>query len=124
GRGEGLDRIPELDPAPDVEARRRLVEEQHGRPGDERSGEVEPPAHPARVRADEAAARVREVEGVEKLARPLTGSASTEVIEPADELEVLEASQILVDRGVLAREADPLAHLRGVPDDVEACDAR
>ena len=66
---ERLDRVPEADPAADVEAGRRLVEEQHRRPRDERRGEVEAAAHAAGVGADEPVARVGEVEVREQLAR-------------------------------------------------------
>jgi hypothetical protein len=48
---------------------------------------------------------------------------SAEVVEPAHQLEVLEAGQVLVHRGVLARQANLLAHPFGVTDDVEAHDA-
>ena len=37
----------------------------------------------------------------------------------ADHRQVLEAGQIFVDRCVLSGEADPLAQLRGILDDVE-----
>ena len=44
-----LDRLPHAEPAARVEARRRLVEEDHRRAVDERGGEVEPPPHAAGV---------------------------------------------------------------------------
>jgi hypothetical protein len=46
------------------------------------------------------------------------------VIQPTNHLEVLEASQVLIHGGVLPREADLLAHLGGVANDIETCDAR
>ena len=82
GRAGGdplLDRLPEADPAARVEAGRRLVEEEHRRAGDERGGEVEPAAHPARVGADQALGGVGEFEVLEQLggaarpARPWAG---------------------------------------------------
>ena len=112
------------DAAADVETRRRLVEEEDGRAGDERGGEVEAAAHAARVGAHEPVAGLGQVEGGEQLACALARGAAAEVVEPADHLEVLEARQVLVDGRVLAGEADPLAHLRCVADDVEAGDAR
>ncbi len=42
---ECLHRIPEADAAADVEARRRLVEKEHGRPCNERGRKVEPAPH-------------------------------------------------------------------------------
>ena len=53
-RDEALDRVPERDPAARVEPGRRLVQEDHGRLGDEGAGEVEPPSHPARSRCGRA----------------------------------------------------------------------
>src|SRR4029450_11632011 len=52
--GERLDGVPKIDAATDVESGRGLVEEEDRRPGNERGCEVEPPAHPAGVRAHEA----------------------------------------------------------------------
>ena len=59
----------------EVEAGRRLVEEEHRRAGDERRGEVEPAAHAARVGAHEPVAGVGELEGGEQLARALARRA-------------------------------------------------
>ena len=92
-----------------VEARRRLVEEDHGRPGDERRGEVEAAAHPAGVGAHEPLAGVGEAERREQLAGALAGRAAAEVVETADHLEVLEAGQVLVHGRVLAGQPDSLA---------------
>ena len=39
--------------------------------------------------------------------------------EPPDHDQVLPTGEVLVDGGVLAGEADALAHLVGLPDDVE-----
>ena len=50
-----------------VEAGGRLVEEQHRRAVDERGGEVEPPAHAARVGADGPVGGVGELEALEQL---------------------------------------------------------
>ena len=53
------DLLPDRLAADRVEAGRRLVEEEHPRLVDERRGEVEPPAHPARVGADAAVGGLR-----------------------------------------------------------------
>ena len=123
-RDERLDRVPELDAAADVEPGGRLVEEQHRRPGDQRGGQVEAAAHPARVRADEPVGGVGEVEGAP--GAPARGHRlpAAEVVELADHLEVLEPGQVLVHGGVLAGEPDVLAHLGGIADDVVARNAR
>ena len=64
---EAVDDVPQLQPAARVEAGRRLVEEQHRRRDHEAGGQVEAPAHAARVRAQRAVGRVRELEHVEQL---------------------------------------------------------
>ncbi len=105
---ERLDHVPEREAAAQVEPGRRLVEEDDGRAGHERAGEVEAPAHAAGVRLHEALARVAQIERGEELVRPRTGGAPSEVIEAAEHLEVLEPGQVLVHGGVLAREPDAL----------------
>ena len=119
---ERLDRVPERDPAAEVEPRRRLVEEQDRRPRDERGGEVEAAAHPARVGADEAAACIGEPELVEQLGRTRACRSSPEVVQAAHQLEVLEAGEVVVDGGVLPREPDLLAHAAGAAQHVNAGD--
>ncbi len=47
-----------------------------------------------------------------------------EVVEAADHVDVLQAREVLVDGGVLAREADHVAKSLGVADDVVTGDAR
>ena len=112
-----------LDAAARVQARRRLVEEQHGRLGDQRGREVEPAAHAAGVGLRHALGGVGEVEALEQLAGARGGGAAAHAVEAADHHEVLDAGQVLVDGGVLAGEADPGAQRAGVADDVEPGDA-
>jgi hypothetical protein len=50
--------------------------------------------------------------------------AARHPVQAADHGQVLEAGEVLVDRRVLAGEADPLAQLGRVVDDVEPGDAR
>ena len=119
-RDEPLDRVPEREPAARVEPRGRLVEEQHGRAGDQGGRQVEPAAHPAGVGPHEPAAGVREVELREQLPRAAARVAAAEVVEAADHLQVLEAGEVLVDRRVLAGEPDPLAEPRRLAEDVDA----
>ena len=120
---EVLDRHPQVDAAARVEARRRLVEEQHRRARDERGREVEPAAHAAGVGLRDAVGGVGEVEALEQLAAARLRGAAALAVEAADHDEVLEAGEVVVDRGVLAGEADPGAQRAGVADDVEAGDA-
>ena len=102
-----LDHAPELVATLRVESGRGFVEEEHRRPVHQRGREVEPAAHPAGV-------------GARRGGRPRASSANcssssvgagvdlaaVEVGELADQRQVLAAGEVLVDRGVLAGEAD------------------
>ena len=103
------DHVPHAEPAAGVEPRRRLVEEEEPRPPDERGGEVESPPHPARIRLRDAVARVLEVELGEQLVRATPRLGARQLVEAPEHPEVLAAGEVLVDRCVLAREADQLA---------------
>ena len=117
---ERLDRLPQVEPAARVEPGRRLVEEEHRRARDERGGEVEPAPHAARVRLRHAGAGVAQAEALEQLRGARLGGAAAVAVEAADHGQVLEPGEVLVDRRVLAREADAGAELRGLADHVEA----
>jgi hypothetical protein len=118
------DRLPHLGPAARVESGGRLVQEEDLRGQDQAGRQVESPAHPARIGADEPVGGIGEVEGGKELPRADTRLPSAEVVELADHLEVLEAGQVLVHGGVLAGEPDVLAHLGGIADHVEAGNPR
>ena len=94
-----------------VEARGRLVEEQHRRVGHQRAGEVETASHAAGVRLGRAVGGVDEVELRQQLAGALAAAPPAQVVEPADHVEVLEAGEVLVDRGVLPGQPDAPADL-------------
>ena len=117
-----LDHAPETQPAARVEAGRRLVEEEHRRAGDERGGEVEAAAHPARVGADQALGGIGEFELLEQLRRAHGRLALGKVVEPADHLQVLGPGQVFVDRRVLAGEADLRAQQARIALDVDPGD--
>ena len=68
--------------------------------------------------------RLGELEALEQLVRARPRLLAGHVVELPDHLEVLEAGQVLVDGRVLAGEPDLGPQRRGVPDDVEAGDAR
>ena len=61
------DLLPQRGPALRIEAGRRLVEEQHPRPVDERQGQVEAALHPARVPADAAVGGTGQLHPLEQL---------------------------------------------------------
>jgi hypothetical protein len=106
-----------------VEAGRRLVEEQHRRRGDQAGGDVQPPAHPAGVGADQPPGRVEQLEALQQLLGAPAGFLSGKSVKPSDHAQVLAAGQIGVDRGVLARQADQPPDRARLCDDVEAGNA-
>ena len=111
------DRLPHLEASLRIEAGGRLVEEHHRRAPDQAHRDVEPPAHATRVGRDAPSASFDEREADEQLVSDPSGLA--EAAQPGDQLQVLAAGQDVVDRRELAGEADRLADLRGLCDDVE-----
>ena len=69
-------------------------------------------------------ARLGEVEVRQQLVRPVTCRAAVEVVEATDQLEVLEAGEVLVDGRILSREADSLPQARRFAAHVDAGNAR
>src|SRR5581483_1957883 len=121
-RHELADDGPHTEAAARVEARRRLVQEQHQRLGNEADGEVEAPLHAARVPLGGTVCRVDQVEALEQLVGAALPFRAVEVIEAAHDVEVLAAGQLLLDGGRLAGEADDLADGGGGADDVASLD--
>ena len=115
-----LDDLPQVAAAGGVEPGGGLVEEEDGRPVDEGGGEVEPAPHAAGVGRGGPVGRLGQPEAVEQLVGPGADGRPGQVGEPADEAEVLAAGEVLVHGGVLAGEADALAHRLRVGGDVEA----
>ena len=83
---------------------------------------VEPTSHATGVGLGGPVPRVGEVEALEQLARAVAGLRATHPVQPPDHVEVLEAREVLVDRGVLAREADACLDALGVARDVDPGD--
>ena len=102
---------PEVEPVGGVEPGRRLVEQEHPRPGDETGAEVDAATHAAGVRLQLAVGRVGERHPFEHLGRAFGGEPLRQAREAPDHLEVLAPGERLVDRRVLAGETDA----RGVP---------
>ena len=105
-----------------IEAGRRLVEEEDRGTVHEREGEVEPALHPAGVRLHLAAGRLGEADAFEQLAAALPPLGPRQTVQRALEAHVVVPAQEGVERGLLQRGADRLAHLRAVLDHVEAAD--
>ena len=104
------DHVPEAEAATGVEPGGGLVEEEQARSPDEGRREVEPPPHAARVGLRDAVARVVERELHEQLVGAPARLRAGQLVEPAEHPEVLAPREVLVDRRVLAGEADQLAH--------------
>ena len=119
---ERVEDLPQLGARPRVESRRRLVEEQHLRPGDERGGEVEPAAHPARVPRHHTVGGLGERELLEQLDSAGAGVLAAQLMQLAEHHEVLPPGEQGVDGGVLGGEADAPAHLAALGGDVETGD--
>src|SRR5207237_3328683 len=101
-----LDHLPQVEAALGVEARGGLVEEQDLRVADEAGAEVEAPAHSTRVRLGRAVGGVPEGEALDELVGASARLGPAQVVEPAHQLEVLAAGEVLVDGRVLARQPD------------------
>ena len=99
---------------------RRLVQEQHGRPGHQGAGQVQPAAHAARVALDHPVGGVGQLELRQQLLGPGPGVGPTEVRQLADQHQVLAPGQQWVQRRVLGGHADVASHLARVPQHVDA----
>jgi hypothetical protein len=121
---ERADHPPQLDPAPRVQARRRLVQVQEPRTPNQARGEVEAPPHPARVGLDVLRGRVRQIEGLEQPRGPGSGGRRRETQQPTEHEQVVLSGEQLVDRCVLAGQPDQATHLRRLTHDVVAADGR
>jgi hypothetical protein len=121
---ELVDEIPHRVPAARIEASGGLVEEENRRLARETHGDVETPAHTAGIRLHHLIAGIGEVEAVEQLDSAQSSVAGRAMEESPDVLEVLLPREALVDRGVLAREADTRPRATRILHDVDAVDER
>ena len=112
--------VPDLVAAAWVESGRRLVEEQQVGGHDDAGRDVEAPAHAAGVVAHELVGGVGEAERGEQLVGARRRATRAEAEQAPEQLQVLAAVELLVDRGELAGEAHPPAHRGGFAHDVVA----
>ena len=105
GVGEVAEVTPELDPEQRVHAHRRLVEEQHRRPMDQRAGERQAPPLAARQRPRD---RVAAVGKVHQRQRVVDGRPRPGAVDLGEEAHVLEDRERRVDAVALGHVADPL----------------
>ncbi len=98
--------LPGVGAAARVEAGGGFVQDDHGRAGDQRPGEVEAAPHPAGVGAAGPVGRLRQAEAVEEFGGAPAGGAASRAVQAGHQVQVLAAGQLLVDGGVLAGEAE------------------
>ena len=118
------DHVPQREAALRVEARGRLVEEQHVGVVHDRPRHHQPLRHAARQLVDVRRGPVREPELLEQLARPCVRVARAHAEVAAVEVQVLGDVERAVERVGLRHDADDLLGRRGPGDHVDAADDR
>ena len=125
-RGAVADQLLDGDPqalaALGVQPRGGLVEEEHRRVRHQCGGQVQPPAHAARVGLQHTITGTGQSEFLEQLVGPARGHLAAQVGEPRHHVDVLPAREVLVHRGVLAGQPDDATHRVGLGDHVVAED--
>jgi hypothetical protein len=114
--------LPEVVAAVGVEAGGGLVQEQHPGVADQAGGEVEAVAHAPGVRLHRPSRGVGELEALQQLVGAGAGGAAGQAQQAGDEVQVLATAERLVQRRVLAGDADQLPHLVRLAADVVALD--
>ena len=115
-----LDGDPQALAALGVQPGGRLVEEEDRRVRHQRGGQVQPPAHAARVGLQHAITGAGQAEFLEQLVGPARRHLAAQVGEARHHVDVLPAREVLVHGGVLAGEPDDAAHRVGLGDHVVA----
>ena len=118
-RGQPRDLIPHRGARLRVQARGRLVEEQHLRPVDQPHGHVEPALHAAGVGPDHPARGAGQVEPLQQLAGPPVQPPAAQALDAAGQQQVLPAGGGRVGPGSLGDHADGAAHGSGLGAHVE-----
>ena len=119
---EPLDLIPKRGAALHVEAGGGLVQEQDRGLVHQREREVQAPAHAARVAADLAVRRIGQPDARDQLVAAAGCVRLGEAVHPGLQAHVLAGGQELVERGLLQGDADRVADLGALLDDVVAGD--
>ena len=121
---EPRDLLPERGPALDVEAGRRLVEEEDPRRVHERHREIEPALHAARIAAHPAVGGLGQAHPGQELVRARPAELPRKPLQRGLEAQVLAPCQERVERRLLQSRADRGSHLRPLVHDVVAGYAR
>src|SRR4051794_11026197 len=121
---QSRDEIPHGAARDRVEADRRLVEDQHARPVDERLRELEPADHAAGVRRHEAIRGLEYAGRLEREVDALAALRARDVEQPREQHHVLAPGERAVGRELLRHVADLPAHGHPLAGDVVAEDVR
>ena len=116
--------VPERRARGRIDAGRGLVEEQQPRPVHEPAGQVDAPAHAARVGPHLPVGGLLEAEQHEQLVGARARLRAREAIQAAHHVQVLAAGGVARESRLLHREADRAAHCAGLAYDVVARDRR
>ena len=114
------DGLPDPLPRRRVQPGRRLVQEQDRGTGHQGAGQVQPPAHAARVALQHAVGGVGQLELRQELGGPGPGRGPAHVRQLTDQHQVLAPREQRVQRRILGGHADVAAYLRRVPQHVDA----
>jgi hypothetical protein len=117
--GQPAQQLAQLDPTARVEARRRLVEQQHLRVVHERASQAQPLLLPARERVHRPVGVLGQAGELDQLRRPPGRARTPQPVGLAHELQVLPAGQRVVEAEDVGRPAHPRAHGVGLGDRVE-----
>ncbi len=121
---EAPDRVPHLAARARIQSGGRLVEEDQRRPRDQARGEVQAAAHAARELRERLRRGLLEPELLEQVARRRASLGGAQPLQAAEQPQVLGRGEVLVDRRVLAGDADQLADAVRLAGDVHAEDRR
>ena len=95
------DDVPHAQPAGGVQPGGRLVEEEHGGPGNQAGGQVQAAPHAAGISLHDSIGGVRELEAGQQLLGPGLGAGPAQAAELTDHHQVLPAGEQLVQGGIL-----------------------
>ena len=118
--GEPLDLPPHLGSRLGIEARRRLVEEQHVRAVEQSHGDVQAALHAAGVGLRLAVGGIGEAEALERLCDPAAELGAGDPVELALQDEVLATGRLRIGSVLLPDDADRAAYRHRVGEHVYA----
>jgi hypothetical protein len=112
--------LPQFAAATWVEPGSGLVEEEHRRVGNKCAGQVDAPAHTAGERLQGSVSGFGKSKALDQCVGSTACLAALHAIQAADHFQVLGCREVLIDCGVLARQADAGAHALRVSKHIDA----